>query len=126
MRLALWGCFVVVTASVAAGCGPTCQDTCRRFYEEDQCNAPPQGIPRDDQIASCLEECNAKLLIPGDAPIPGSKKASLFDPNVLPSTEVRPVLDNEQDVGLWMDCVWSFEEVEQCRSDIVRSCARVP
>ena len=126
MRLALWGSFVGTAAAFMAGCGPTCQDTCRRFYEQDQCNAPPVGVTREEQIQLCQDECNENLQIPGEAPAPGTERASLFDPNLLPRTNIKPVLTNEQEVGLWMDCVWSFEDVDTCRLEIERSCARVP
>jgi hypothetical protein len=113
---------LVATSALVVGCDmPTCQNTCRRFYAEDECNAPPAGRSRDEVITECIDACNEALEVPGPAPDPHDAR---FDPNKIPPPQ-KPVLNNEKEVGAWMDCVWSFSD-EECDEALQKHCARVP
>ncbi|MCB9680168.1 MAG: hypothetical protein H6733_01750 [Alphaproteobacteria bacterium] len=123
MRLPIVGLLVTTAAVFVAGCEPTCQGTCRRFYDEDQCAGPTGGLERDAQIDACIVECSTALKTPGEAPLPTDGR---FNPDI-PAQPIKPALTNEQEAAAWMDCVWSFEDLETCRDGIDRgACAIVP
>lgn len=125
MRIAVSLSLVLGVAVLAAGCGPTCQQTCSRFYDEDQCDARPAGLTVQEAVSGCVEECAVALATPGPA-------ANLRDPKWNPevpyagSASSADILTNVNEAAAWMDCVWAFEELGDCREKLdVPRCARV-
>lgn len=110
-----WVLYAAVVGVFGAGCKPTCVSTCNRYYAEEECDARPDGIPADEAIPSCITACEAAIDVPGPAP-------AATDPRFL-GTAPSPTageLANEQEAAAWMDCVWSFATLEECREDLDR------
>lgn len=117
---------LAATAVFAAGCGPTCQSTCQRYFAEDQCDAGT-GRELGEEIAECYTACNTAMMTVGPARTDADSVRN-WDPLRNASAQ-KPVLINETEAALWMDCVWSFETQDECREFLgqgERRCALVP
>lgn len=100
---------LLVAPALLAACGPTCQSTCRRFYEQEQCDALPEGLPREDAISQCYDICQDALQNTGPAITEGDRR---FNPELVAPPNVVSTLETEQEVAAWVDCVWSFSDDE--------------
>ena len=92
---------VLVIAAVpltAVGCGPTCQSTCNRLYQESECGIQAVG---DDSVADltsrCMDECENALEIPGEV--------GDYTPDEYTPSSETVTLQNDKQAALWMDCV---------------------
>jgi len=102
-------------AVLGTGCQPTCQSTCNRYYSVDECDAKPAGIDEDEALQLCLQTCSDALDQPGPAPSPTDAR---FSPtNSAPPTR-SPQIENELEAAAWMDCVWSFEDRDECQDKL--------
>ncbi|MGC6494047.1 MAG: hypothetical protein ACON5B_14520 [Myxococcota bacterium] len=111
MNLLRPGFALLVTASLMnTACGPTCAESCRRFYSEDQCDAAPVGKDANEAIAECTKQCQDALQVPGS---PVSSNDARFNPNLRAPLNQSYELANEEEAAAWMDCVWSFSD-EEC------------
>jgi len=99
---------LLATLFASACGGETCQSSCLRFYEEEQCDAPPAGLSRSDAIDQCIDICQDALQVPGE-PVGDDRR---FDPARTAGNTEDHVLDNEQEAAAWIDCVWSFTDDE--------------
>ena len=88
------------TALAGTGCGPTCQSTCNRLYQEGggDCSIPSAGLARSELMSLCMDECENALAIPGDA-------RSDYQPDVYTPADKSIIFKNDKEVALWMDCV---------------------
>ncbi|MEC7946381.1 MAG: hypothetical protein VX265_02370 [Myxococcota bacterium] len=84
--------------ALAPGCGPDCQSTCNRLYQENECNLQRPGQSRDDLLRSCNNACTNALKTPGE--IREEYTPSQYTPS---DQSVRFI--NDQEAALWMDCV---------------------
>jgi hypothetical protein len=112
MRVAVTSCLLAAFSMFAMGCNPTCPDTCRRFYDETQCNAAPDGFSADDAIATCTKICQDALQVTGPDVDIDSSKGRAFDPSRIAPLNESITLENERDAAAWMDCVASFSDDE--------------
>lgn len=90
----------VVLAGVllAPGCGPDCQSTCNRLFQESECNLQRPGQSRSDMLRDCSNACDNALQTPGDI-------RAEYNPNDYQSTDQSVRFENDKEVALWMDCV---------------------
>ncbi len=85
------------------GCGYDCQSTCRRVYDESECNVAAEigGASSDELIRQCVDECETALRKVGSM---GS-----YDPRTQRNPLVDEQLENERQAAEWMDCVWEAD-----------------
>ena len=88
-----------VAALATAGCGPTCQSTCNRLYQEDECNLQSAGLTREELISTCMEKCENALDREGDL--------GDYDPNQYTPANETVELENDKQAAAWMECVAS-------------------
>lgn len=106
-------------------CGPTCAQTCDHYIAEDACDAGPSGKPIEDAIEGCIQQCNRAMATPGPAPAATDGR---FNPTIPTPTNIpgEDVLKNDQEAAAWMDCVWSFADLAECRTELGKqACAPV-
>lgn len=106
MRLAMF--IVLATTSLAAGCGPTCQSTCRRMYGTNQCQVVLPFAPNADPVNDCTRICQGAMEVPGD---PVERNDARFNP-LTQYNGSNTSLANEREAVAWMECVWSFDDAE--------------
>lgn len=106
------GLALVGLAAVLAGCGPTCQDSCRRMYAEDQCDAGTAGLSTETVIGECTRVCQSALQVPGPDVDAADRR---FNPEVLVPAGSAPTLENERQAAAWMDCVWFYDD-DECQT----------
>lgn len=90
---------LVAAGAALAGCGPNCQSTCERIYDQNSpnCGIRIPGTEVDDNIDDCIDACELALEQPGDL--------GNYDP-FNPNTGGAAVqLENEKQAAVWMDCV---------------------
>lgn len=81
----------------SAGCaGPTCESTCDKLFQTDQCNIEQPGVSQADERDACVSACESALDTPGDI--------DDYNPNERSSDRSR-VLQNDQEAAAWMECV---------------------
>lgn len=113
---------VASTALLASACGPTCQDSCRRFYDETECDAAPAGLAPEDAIAQCIDICQDALQETGPEVDPNDRR---FNPELIVPASESPTLADEREAAAWMDCVWSFSD-DECPTALEdQYCARI-
>ncbi len=100
---------LVIFAVLASACEPTCQDTCRRFYEDEQCDAGPDGLDNERAIEQCLDICSDALQVTGPEVDVRDRR---FNPDFVAPLNQTSTLDSEREAAAWMDCVWSFSDDE--------------
>lgn len=128
MRAWLVSASLVAVCPLAGGCGHTCEDTCNRFYAEDECDGRGPGFVTEiEAIQSCQQACSEALKTPGPAP---SESDPAFNPALPYASSLSSVnvLTNEQEAAAWIDCVWFFEDTPTCKLELGGSppkCARV-
>jgi hypothetical protein len=102
-----------VVASMGAGCGPTCQGTCNKIYQPNECNIERAGRTADQLIDTCLENCETALNNPGDLGSYDSKtargSADDFD------------ITTDRQAAAWMECV----DVTACENLQKNFCAPI-
>lgn len=84
--------------ALAPGCGPDCQSTCNRLYQENECNLQFPGQSRDDLLRSCSNACEDALDTPGEI-------RQEYTPNQYTPSNESVRFQNDQEAALWMDCV---------------------
>lgn len=86
-------------ATLAVGCGPNCQSSCERMFNDvsPDCGLAVAGVEPDELIRRCLSDCEEALETPGEV-----GDYNPFDPA---GTGASATLDNEKQAALWMDCV---------------------
>ena len=89
----------VAFLSVATGgCGgPTCQSTCNRLYQADECDIQSPGSTRTELLNRCAQECEDALEHPGEL--------NDYSPDEFTPASVSITLDNDKQAAVWMDCV---------------------
>lgn len=102
-------------AVLCTGCSPTCQSTCNRYYSVDECDAKPAGIEEDEALKACVEVCESAITQPGPAPSPTDPR---FSGTASAPPTRSPQIDNELEAAAWMDCVWSFEDRDECKDKL--------
>jgi hypothetical protein len=90
------------TSLLATACGPNCQSTCNRLYQENECNIQSAGASRSELVKICNDECEAALDTPGEL--------GDYDPHVYTPKSVTTSLENDQQAAAWMDCI----DVKSC------------
>ena len=83
-------------ASWLVGCGPACQETCFRVYDESQCGRQASGgVTAKQLIDTCASECESALRNTGGMAgyDPRQRQPGVF------------VLQNERQAAAWMDCI---------------------
>ncbi|MCB9666436.1 MAG: hypothetical protein H6732_20160 [Alphaproteobacteria bacterium] len=125
MRFAVSLALLSGVTLLSAACGPTCAQTCSRFYAEDQCDARPAGLSVQEAVNGCVEECSEALRTPGP-------DVNVRDPKWNPevpyagSASSAAILTSAREAAAWMDCVWTFQELGECREQLsLPMCARV-
>ena len=103
---------LLVLPLTMVGCGKDCQATCTKLYGTAPNCGDPQGDPdsenyfkgligsedRDEKMADCMRACDDALQVPGEI--------GDYDPYTKrKSDEEVPELENDRQVGLWMECV---------------------
>lgn len=117
----MWGALLAMV-TFASACGPTCQSTCRRFYEDEQCNAGPAGLATEEAIGQCQDICQDALQVAGPDVEPGDRR---FNPDFVAPLNQSSTLETEREAAAWMDCVWSFSD-EECPSRLDDAyCAKI-
>lgn len=111
MRAAMWVGAGFALASLASGCGPSCDDTCFRMFDASECNVQPGGLPAPQLIDRCRAECGDALKAVGglNGYDPRSRQVAAFE------------LSTETQAAAWMDCVWSYDDSE-CREELDGGC----
>lgn len=79
------------------GCGPDCQATCNRLYQESECNIQSPGATRDALVTRCNQECEGALETPGEV--------GDYQPNEYTPANESVTLENDKMAATWMDCV---------------------
>ena len=94
MRYWLVMSFGVATLGLS-GCGPNCQSTCTKLYNEGECSIRVPGMEQEELYGRCVDECDFALRFPGnlDGYNPDDRHAESVD------------LKNEKQAAAWMDCV---------------------
>ena len=90
--------FIAVSVGLlAVGCGPDCQNSCNKLYQESQCGIERPGTTLNERLSYCMEECEGALEVPGDQ--------GAYDPNDQRPRSETPQLENDEQAAAWMDCV---------------------
>jgi hypothetical protein len=84
-------------ATLASGCGPSCQSTCHRIHSPNECQIATPGQDWTDGYRECVDMCEAALQQPGPL---GS-----YNPDEPPPAGTTAHLKNERQAALWMQCV---------------------
>lgn len=92
---------IALTGIFASACGPTCQNTCRRIYAQNECGITDPALDENEQIRECLSDCETALTISGEL--------GDYDPDKRSPTNIKVILENEIQAAAWMDCVWETE-----------------
>ena len=66
MRGVLAPVVALAGALLLSGCGPDCQSTCNKLFQETECNLQRPGQSRDDLLRSCNDACADGLETPGE------------------------------------------------------------
>lgn len=104
MNRLLTAAILGVTA-LSAACGPHCQSTCQKIYgdeiiysvQNDACGLTVPGKDPEDSRKDCITECENALAVAG--------KVGDYNPFDPSSVGTGATLENEQQAGVWMDCV---------------------
>jgi hypothetical protein len=94
------GLVALVAAAVPiSGCGPTCQSTCNRLYQEAEpsCNIQSVASDRTELLTRCNESCEDALDTPGEI--------GDYTPHEYTPSSKNIDLENDKQAALWMDCV---------------------
>lgn len=98
--------FIGLTATLGLGlaatltaCGPDCQSTCNRLYQEGECNIQSAGNQRSDLLDVCLDSCEAAL----DNPGPVRETYTPYE--YTPSNDGDVTFTTDEEAALWMECV---------------------
>jgi hypothetical protein len=87
-------------ATALVGCGYNCQSTCNHVYAQSECKIATGLTDENDTITACTDQCNLALGKTGDL--------GLYDPYTpYHGQGAPPVLENDKQAALWMECVWS-------------------
>lgn len=118
---------LLAAPALLAACGPTCAQTCERYLAETECDAAPDAISVEEALAGCNAQCNRAMATPGPRPADGDPR---FNPGVAGTFTGDPsnALRNDQEAAAWMDCVWSFTDLAECRRELssdVQACVPV-
>jgi hypothetical protein len=89
----------VVSVVLGSGCGPNCEDACRKLYgPSPDCDLPTPGWDNwTDKFIDCRDECEDALKFTGDL--------GGYDPDQRNTTGASIKLANERQAAAWMDCV---------------------
>jgi hypothetical protein len=98
MRGVLASVVALAGALVLPGCGPDCQSTCNRLFQESECNLQRPGQSRDDLLRSCNQACEDGLETPGEI-------RAEYNPDEYTPSDQSVRFQNDQETALWMDCV---------------------
>ena len=99
-RPALAAPLLAVTLLALEACKPTCQSTCRRFYDPTECNATPQGVASEEAIEGCIDVCQDALQITGPEVDPDDRR---FNPDFIAPLNQTSTLASEREAAAWMD-----------------------
>lgn len=83
--------------ALLSGCGPDCQSTCNRLYNESECNIQSPGATREELLGRCNTECGNALDVPGEV--------GDYNPNEYTPSNENIELENDKRAAVWMDCV---------------------
>ena len=94
----LIGIVIFCGGSQLVACGPDCQSTCNKLYQESECGIERPGTTLTDRLSRCMDECLGAMEKPGE--LDG------YDPLKEPENNSEPpTLDNDKQAAVWMDCV---------------------
>ena len=89
---------LVLATAALAGCGPTCQSTCRRVYSPSECGIVTPGVDDwTEMYGDCVNSCEDALSQTG---VLGD-----YDPDERITNGTSVTLQNERQAAAWMDCV---------------------
>ena len=95
----LIGIVIFCGGSQLVACGPDCQSTCNKLYQESECGIERPGTTLTDRLSRCMDECLGAMEKPGE--LDG------YDPLKEPENNSEPpTLDNDKQAAVWMDCVY--------------------
>ena len=89
--------FSVTAFSQLLACGPDCQSTCNKLYQQYECGIERPGTSLNERVKRCMDECNSALEKPGPL--------GDYSPNEETSRSEDINLENDQQAAAWMDCV---------------------
>lgn len=97
VRTALFA-LITATSTLLAGCGNDCQSTCQRLYgDEPNCAIKRPNKDQEELTRDCEDYCKTALRTPGE--VDG------YDPTQRTPKSETPVLENDKQAAVWMDCV---------------------
>lgn len=90
---------VAVLAASLLACGPTCQSTCERLYQNSpgSCHIQRPDKSESEMFNICMGYCDDALDQTGEL--------GQYDPYQRSSSSAAITLDNESQAAVWMDCV---------------------
>ena len=91
---------VSVTAALAAGCGPSCQSSCNRLYQDvgsGGCGIESAGTTQSELVTMCLDACSDALDKTGDI--------GDYNPYERTPSNISVDLENDRQAAIWMECV---------------------
>jgi hypothetical protein len=87
----------VAFSMLSSGCGPTCQSTCNKIYQPNECNVQRPGRTQDQLLDQCNDECEAALNNPGEK--------DGYDPFNDRGSSSDFTLSTDRQAAAWMECV---------------------
>ena len=91
--LALSGSWLLLLTA----CGPDCQETCNKLYNESECNIQSPGATREELLGRCNTECENSLDVAGEV--------GDYNPNEYTPSNESIELGNDKQAAVWMDCI---------------------
>ena len=91
--------FALVGAAMIGGCGYNCQETCNHVYADSECKVATGQVDENTAIRECSKTCQNALSNTGDI--------GDYDPYVPYLGGEQPVIENQKQAALWMECVWA-------------------
>lgn len=85
----------IATLFALAGCGPNCQSSCNKLFEETECGIQIPGSSADQSRDACEDMCEDALLVTGSL-------GSYVPQN---GGGIPERLLNETQAAAWMDCI---------------------
>jgi len=113
---------LLLAPAALTACGPTCQSTCRRFYDPIECDATPRGLTSEEAIEQCISVCQNALQVTGPEVTADDRR---FNPDFISPLNQSSTLSNEREAAAWMDCVWTFDD-DECKTRLAdQYCAKI-
>ena len=88
---------MIALFALLVGCGPNCQSTCERIYDDNQCGIAVPGETARESARRCERECEDALKQAGEV--------GDYNPFEPQTGGASSELQNEKQAAIWMDCV---------------------